>query len=67
MTAAAEAIMDTGSAKILSAAFSGTHAWCNEKMMLSDDLSDGMALPEFFASGAFDRALDIYAEKSGGD
>lgn len=67
MTAAAsDAIMAAGGAKVLSSAFSGPHAWCNEKMMLSDDLSDGMALPEFFASGAFDRALDTYAEKSGG-
>ncbi|KOF21521.1 iron reductase [Ensifer adhaerens] len=67
MTAAAsEAIMETGGPKALSSAFSGPHAWCNEKMVLSDDLSDGMALPEFFASGAFDRALDTYAEKSGG-
>lgn len=49
----------------MSAAFAGTHAWCNEKMVLSDELSDGMALPDFFASGAFDAALDIYMEKSG--
>ncbi|MDX0422483.1 siderophore-iron reductase FhuF [Sinorhizobium medicae] len=52
--------------KGLSAAFAGPHAWCNEKMMLSENLSDGISLPEFFASGAFDRALSLYAETSGG-
>ncbi|WP_312363019.1 siderophore-iron reductase FhuF [Ensifer sp.] len=67
MTAAAsEALMETGGIKVLSSAFSGPHAWCNEKMMLSDDLADGIALPEFFGSGAFDQALDIYAAASGG-
>ncbi|MGE6786246.1 siderophore-iron reductase FhuF [Ensifer adhaerens] len=66
MTAAvSEPVVATGGPKALSAAFAGTHAWCNEKMVLSDELSDGMALPDFFASGAFDRALDIYTEKSG--
>jgi ferric iron reductase protein FhuF len=52
--------------KGLSAAFAGPHAWCNEKMMLSANLSDGISLPEFFASGAFDRTLSHYAEASGG-
>lgn len=67
MTAtASEAIMAADGIKVLSSAFSGPHAWCNEKMMLADDLADGIALPEFFSSGAFDRALDTYAEKSGG-
>ncbi len=60
-----EPVVATGGPKALSAAFAGTHAWCNEKMVLSDELSDGMALPDFFASGAFDRALDVYTEKSG--
>lgn len=66
MTAAApEPVVETGGPKALSAAFAGPHAWCNEKMVLSDELSDGMALPDFFASGGFDKALDIYTEKSG--
>ena len=50
-----EPVVATGGPKALSVAFAGTHAWCNEKMVLSDELSDGMALPDFFASGAFDR------------
>jgi len=50
----------------LSAAFAGPHAWCNEKMMLSEDLSDGIPLPEFFGSAAFDLAISTYAETSGG-
>lgn len=47
--------------KGLSAAFAGPHAWCNEKMMLSENLSDGIPLSDFFASGAFDRTLSHYA------
>ena len=48
MTAAVcEPVVATGGPKALSAAFAGTHAWCNEKMVLSDELSDGMALPDF--------------------
>lgn len=66
MTAAVcEPVVETGGTKALSAAFAGTHAWCNEKMVLSDTLADGMALPDFFASGAFDHALDVYTKKSG--
>ena len=64
-TGVCEPVVATGGPKALSAAFAGTHAWCNEKMVLSDELSDGMALPDFFASGTFDRALDVYTEKSG--
>lgn len=57
---------DVGGAKLLSAAFAGPHAWCNEKMMLSETLSDGIGLPEFFGFGAFDEALKTYAEATGG-
>ena len=61
-----ENTVDVGGAKALSSAFAGPHAWCNEKMMLSADLADGIPLPEFFASGGFDRALSTYAKTCGG-
>ncbi|WEX76439.1 siderophore-iron reductase FhuF [Sinorhizobium numidicum] len=61
-----ENMTHAGGPRVLSAAFAGPHAWCNEKMMLSEALADGIALPEFFGSGAFDRALTTYAEASGG-
>jgi len=64
-TAGRENMVETGGPTPLSAAFSGPHAWCNEKMVLSADLADGIPLPEFFASGAFDRGLSLYAETSG--
>ncbi|HXV30072.1 MAG TPA: siderophore-iron reductase FhuF [Sinorhizobium sp.] len=57
---------DVCGAKVLSAAFAGSHAWCNEKMMPVEALPDGIALPEFFASGAFDEALKTYTDVSGG-
>jgi ferric iron reductase protein FhuF len=50
----------------LSTAFAGPHAWCNEKMMLSGHLSDGIPLPDFFAAGGFERALIAYEKASGG-
>lgn len=50
----------------LKAVFSGEHAWCGEKMMLSSDLEGAMPLKGFFASPAFRNALDRYAEKHGG-
>ncbi|WP_156943331.1 ferric iron reductase protein FhuF [Ensifer sp. WSM1721] len=65
-TAGRESMVHVGGPTPLSAAFAGPHAWCNEKMVLSADLADGIPLPEFFASGAFDRALSLYAETSGG-
>ncbi|MCA1439665.1 siderophore-iron reductase FhuF [Ensifer sp. IC4062] len=61
-----ESITATGGAKLLSSAFAGPHAWCNEKMMLAEDLSDGIPLTTFFASGAFERALSTYAGTSNG-
>ncbi|ACP25936.1 ferric iron reductase protein FhuF [Sinorhizobium fredii NGR234] len=63
-----ESVAHPGGSTVLSAAFAGPHAWCNEKMVLSADLADGMPLAEFFASGAFDRALSTYAATfDGGD
>ncbi|AWM25727.1 siderophore-iron reductase FhuF [Sinorhizobium fredii] len=56
-----ESMAEVGRVKVLSAAFAGPHAWCNEKMMLSADLADGIPLTEFFASGAFEQALSTYA------
>lgn len=50
----------------LSHAFSGDHAWCREKMMLVDELAGGVPLPQFFAEGGFERAIDRYTEVSGG-
>ena len=61
-----ESVIHTEGPKGISAAFAGPHAWCNEKMMLSADLADGIPLTEFFASGAFDRTLSIYAATFGG-
>jgi ferric iron reductase protein FhuF len=61
-----DSVIDANGPTPLSAAFAGPHAWCNEKMMLSEELSDCIPLPDFFASGAFDRALSTYAEASGG-
>lgn len=50
----------------LSPAFSGDHAWCREKMMLVDELADGVPLPDFFAGGGFEAAIRLYGEISGG-
>jgi len=50
----------------LKAVFAGEHAWCGEKMMLSDDLAGAMPILEFFRSGAFSAALDRYAAAHGG-
>ena len=61
-----ESVIHAEGPKGISAAFAGPHAWCNEKMMLSADLADGIPLTEFFASGAFDRTLSIYAATFGG-
>ncbi len=60
-TGSPNSITDVKGLRGLSAAFAGPHAWCNEKMLLSSDLADGIPLTEFFASGAFDRALSTYA------
>ncbi|MBB4230423.1 siderophore-iron reductase FhuF [Rhizobium mongolense] len=50
----------------LSPAFSGEHAWCRDKMMMSKELTGGVPLPAFFRDGGFQRAIDRYAEISGG-
>jgi ferric iron reductase protein FhuF len=50
----------------LKQAFSGEHAWCGEKMMLSRDLEGATPLAGFFASSAFSQALDRFAETHGG-
>jgi ferric iron reductase protein FhuF len=50
----------------LSPAFSGEHAWCRDKMMLNEELADGVPLPAFFRDGGFQRAIDRYAEVAGG-
>ncbi|MDQ0321024.1 ferric iron reductase protein FhuF [Pararhizobium capsulatum DSM 1112] len=52
----------------LKAVFAGEHAWCGEKMMLSEELEGATTLTEFFSSGAFTKALDAYAaDKDGAD
>lgn len=50
----------------LSPAFTGSNAWCNERMMLNGDLDAGVPLAEFFAAGGFDAAISTYARFSGG-
>jgi ferric iron reductase protein FhuF len=50
----------------LSPAFVGEHAWCHERMMLATDLAAGISLTDFFGNGGFQRAIDRYAEASGG-
>jgi ferric iron reductase protein FhuF len=46
--------------------FAGEHAWCAEKLTLSDHLADAVSLPLFFRGDAFRRAIDRYAVASGG-
>ncbi|WP_082475823.1 siderophore-iron reductase FhuF [Rhizobium sp. Leaf341] len=50
----------------LKSIFTGEHAWCGEKMMLSRDLAGAQPLAGFFASAAFAGALDRYAQTHGG-
>ncbi|WP_275791135.1 siderophore-iron reductase FhuF [Pararhizobium gei] len=50
----------------LASVFSGEHAWCGEKMMLSSELDNAFPLSDFFASGRFSLALDTYAMAHGG-
>jgi len=52
--------------KALSGAFLGEHAWCADKLLLCDDLYDGVPLPAFFRDGGFSRSIDRYADVSGG-
>ncbi len=51
----------------LRAVFSGEHAWCGEKMMLSSDLDHAMPIRDFFESGTFATGLDTYAQTHGVD
>lgn len=52
----------------LQSVFSGEHAWCGEKMMVSAALADAVPLSDFFSSGALRTALDRYgAAHKGGD
>lgn len=64
--AAHPAIEQQGGPSGLSRAFAGEHAWCADKLLLSEDLADGVPLPAFFRDGGFARAIDRYAEISGG-
>lgn len=50
----------------LKTVFSGEHAWCGEKMMLSGALAGAVPLTEFFASDGFSAALSTYAAAHGG-
>ncbi|CZT35668.1 siderophore-iron reductase FhuF [Rhizobium sp. 9140] len=50
----------------LKSVFTGEHAWCGEKMMLSRDLEGALPLAGFFSSPAFTEALDRYAQTHGG-
>lgn len=51
----------------LKAVFSGEHAWCGEKMMLSSDLDHAMPIRDVFESGTFATGLDTYAQSHGVD
>ena len=50
----------------LKAVFSGEHAWCGEKMMLSSDLPDAVPLGDFLAGDGLAETLDRYAQAHGG-
>jgi ferric iron reductase protein FhuF len=45
--------------------FSGEHAWCGEKMMLSSDLPGAVPLLDFLESGGFVETLDRFAAANG--
>ncbi len=49
----------------LKAVFTGEHAWCGEKMMLSSDLDGAVPLGEFLAGDGFSQTLDRYAAVHG--
>ena len=49
----------------LKAVFTGEHAWCGEKMMLSSDLEGAMPLGDFLAGDGFAETLDRYAASHG--
>jgi ferric iron reductase protein FhuF len=50
----------------LKAVFTGEHAWCGEKMMLSSDLDGAVPLGDFLAGDGFSQTLDRYAAVHGG-
>jgi len=50
----------------LASLFTGEHAWCAEKLMLSANLEGAMSLNSFFTGGASEQAIDGYAAISGG-
>jgi len=56
----------SGDQQRLTALFTGDHAWCADKLMLSANLGDGVPLPDFFAGRAFAEAIDRYAAISNG-
>lgn len=45
--------------------FTGEHAWCGEKMMLSSDLDGAVPLSDFFTGNGFSDTLDRYAQSHG--
>lgn len=45
----------------LKAIFTGDHAWCGEKLLLSSDMPDGLPLPVFFEADRFGATLDRFA------
>lgn len=49
----------------LKAVFTGEHAWCGEKMMLSSDLEGAIPLGDFLAGDGFAETLDRYAASHG--
>ncbi|MFP5078119.1 siderophore-iron reductase FhuF [Rhizobium sp. YIM 134829] len=52
----------------LKTVFAGEHAWCGEKMKVTAALEGAVPLSQFFASGAFEAALQRYGEAHpGGD
>ena len=45
----------------LKAVFTGEHAWCGEKMMLSSNLEGAMPLADFLTGSGFSETLDRFA------
>lgn len=49
----------------LKAIFTGDHAWCGEKLLLTSDLPDAVSLPVFFEAERFGAMLDRFAGTKG--
>ena len=49
----------------LKAIFTGEHAWCGEKMMLSSQLPDALPLGDFLSGGGLAETIDRYAAHYG--